>query len=68
MTPETETLLAVCTEAHPITGDVCSLDSNHVQNSDPRVKQHVSKNGMKWPLLSELDPAEGYNDYVTFRL
>ncbi len=57
-----------CVEVHPTSGDVCSLDIAHVQHSDARVKQHAAKNGMKWPLLSEIDPAEGYNDYVTFRL
>jgi len=57
-----------CVEAHPTSGDVCSLDVAHIQHSDARVKQHVAKNGMKWPLLSEIDPAEGFNDYVTFRL
>jgi hypothetical protein len=57
-----------CAEAHPQSGDVCSLDTAHVQHSDARVKQHVAKNGMKWPLLSEIDPKEGFNDYVTFRL
>jgi len=57
-----------CVEAHPTSGDVCSLDVAHIQHSDARVKQHISKNGMKWPLLSEIDPHEGYNDYVTFRL
>ena len=56
-----------CTETHPVSGDVCSLDASHVQHSDPRVKQHVTANGAKWPLLSVLDPAEGYNDYVTYR-
>lgn len=65
MTPETDTLLTVCSHAHPTTGDVCALDSDHVQHSDPRVQQHVTVNGSKWPLLSILDPAEGYNDYVT---
>ncbi len=57
-----------CTEAHPTTGDVCKLDVAHVQHSDALVKQHKSANGMKWPTLHELDPHEGYNDYVTFRL
>lgn len=57
-----------CTDQHPTTGDVCGLDTAHVQNSDPRVKQHISENGTKWPLLSVLDPAEGWNDYVTYRL
>ena len=57
-----------CTEAHPTTGDVCKLDTAHVQHSDARVKQHQANNGMKWPLLSEIDPHEGYNDYVTYRL
>jgi hypothetical protein len=57
-----------CSETHPASGDVCSLDTAHVQHSDARVKQHVAKNGAKWPSLHELDPHEGYNDYVTFRL
>lgn len=55
-----------CSELHPTTGDVCALDTAHVQHSDPRVKQHSTKTGSRWPLLSSLDPNEGYNDYVTF--
>jgi hypothetical protein len=54
-----------CSETHPTTGDVCSLDRIHVQNSDPKVKQHVAANGIKWPTLHELDPKEGFNVYVT---
>jgi hypothetical protein len=65
MTPETDTLLAVCTHVHPTTGDVCALNPNHVQDLDPRVQQHVSERGVKWPSLHELAPEEGYNDYVT---
>jgi hypothetical protein len=57
-----------CTQTHPTSGDVCALDIAHVQHSDARVKQHVSANGVKWPLLCEIDPAEGYNDFVTYRL
>jgi len=57
-----------CTETHPTTGDVCSLDAAHVQDSDARVKQHLASNGVKWPLLSQIDPAEGWNDHVTFRV
>lgn len=55
-----------CSELHPTTGDVCKLDTAHVQHSDPRVKQHIATNGSRWPLLSQIDPNEGYNDYVTF--
>jgi hypothetical protein len=54
-----------CVEVHPASGDVCSLDVAHIQHSDARVKQHVAKNGAKWPSLSEIDPHEGYNVYVT---
>jgi hypothetical protein len=64
----TEQGFVPCAETHPVTGDACSLDVAHVQHSDARVKQHLAKNGSKWPTLHELDPHEGYNDYVTFRL
>lgn len=67
MTP-TEILLAVCTHVHPTTGDLCTLNDNHVQDSDPKTQRHLAANGIKWPLLSELAPEEGYNDFVTYRL
>jgi hypothetical protein len=57
-----------CTEKHPRSGDVCELDKDHVQHSDPRVKQHRASNGVKWPSLHELDPHEGYNDVVLHRM
>ena len=58
-----------CKETHPETGDVCSLDVAHVQHSDPAVKQHQAKNGhVRWPKIRLTDEAEGYNNYVTFRL
>lgn len=64
----TEQGFVPCTEAHPTTGDVCKLDTAHVQHSDARVKQHIAINGVKWPSLHELDPAEGYNGAQPFRL
>jgi hypothetical protein len=54
-----------CAETHPTTGDVCKLDAVHSQHSDAQVKQHQTATGLKWPTLHELDPHEGYNDYVT---
>lgn len=56
-----------CIKVHPKTGDPCTLDRNHTKDDDPKVQQHVAANGVKWPLLSEIDPDEGYNDFVTFR-
>jgi len=64
----TEQNFISCTEVHPKTGEPCSLDIAHVNHADARVKQHVTASGMKWPSLAALDPAEGWNDYVTFRL
>lgn len=56
-----------CSETHPTSGEKCTLDTAHVQNSDVRRKQHITVSGMKWPMLTELDPVEGFNDFVTFR-
>lgn len=50
-----------CAEKHPKTGDVCLLDRVHAQHFDPRVKQHIAANGVKWPSLAALDPKEGFN-------
>ncbi len=57
-----------CSETHPSLGVACSRDTAHVQHEDAQVKQHVAANGVKWPSLHELNPHEGYNDFVTFRL
>jgi hypothetical protein len=62
------TLIVICAEKHPNTGDTCSLPHTHTLSSDAPVKQHRAANGVKWPTLHELDPAEGWNDVVTFRL
>jgi hypothetical protein len=56
-----------CTAVHPVTGDVCSKSSVHFFSHNPQVKQHIASNGVKWPSLHELDPAEGYNDFVLYK-
>lgn len=62
------TPVPVCLSNHPTTGDACKLDMDHVHDGDPRVKQHVASNGVKWPTLHEIDPHEGWNGPVPFRL
>ena len=56
-----------CTEIHPTTGAACAREAEHVNSPDPQVRQHVADNGVKWPTLHELDPAEGYNVAVPYR-
>jgi hypothetical protein len=62
------TVIVICAEKHPKTGDTCDLPQTHTASTDPQVKQHRAPNGVKWPSLHELDPAEGYNTYVTHRI
>lgn len=56
--------MAPCTQTHPVTGDACTRESDHVQSPDPKEKQHHAVNGVRWPTLHELAPHEGYNDFV----
>jgi len=58
----------VCMAPHPTTGAPCTKKDGHTSNPDAREKQHTAANGLKWPTLHELDPHEGYNDYVTHRM
>jgi len=50
-----------CQESHPNTGEPCSKHVFHNDSEDVRRRQHATKNGLKWPHLAVLDPAEGYN-------
>ncbi len=50
-----------CSELHPKTGDHCDKLVFHNDSEDPKHRQHATANGYKWPHLSVLDPAEGWN-------
>ncbi len=57
-----------CEEKHPRTGDKCvKLLVHNLAKADPVVMQHVTNSGLRWPLLHELNPAEGYNGPQSFR-
>jgi hypothetical protein len=58
----------LCTAPHPKTGTACTKEEGHVNSSDAQERQHAGPNGLRWPTLHELDPHEGYNDYVTHRM
>jgi len=59
----------ICNAKHPKTDAVCTKNPEHVKSTDPLVQQHFAgAAGLKWPLLNEIDPGEGYNDYVTHRM
>lgn len=58
----------LCTEVHH--GYPCEKPLGHSDKSnDAATRQHIANEGrLKWPTLHELDPNEGYNDYVTHRV
>jgi len=58
----------VCMAPHPKSGSLCIKEEDHVNSSDPRIQQHVAADGLKWPTLHELDPKEGWNDSVLYRM
>jgi hypothetical protein len=62
------TMIVLCAEKHPKTNDTCTLPETHTLSSDAREKQHRSINGLKWPTLHELNPNEGFNDFVLYRM
>jgi hypothetical protein len=59
---------AACSARHPRTDDRCSLSHEHNSSDDVRDRQHVARNGVRWPHLSELDPHEGFNGPYPARL
>jgi hypothetical protein len=55
----------ICGSPHPKTGALCIKEEGHINDQDARVQQHLAAGNLKWPTLHELDPNEGFNDYVT---
>jgi hypothetical protein len=59
-----------CMEQHPRTGEGCvKQDDHNIPEKDAPTRQHITADGrLKWPTLHELDPAEGYNVAVPYRM
>lgn len=58
-----------CTATHPRTGDQCTKGISHdAETNDPHTRQHEAVNGVKWPTLHQLDPGEGWNGPMPYRI